>query len=264
MAENAPIADFDHRRAGRAAGSEIIVTRARPSRLPGAAALGLAWLLMGAAAAAQPDTMPPPSPTGLAVAPPTLQEAGVLFRVTWNAALDPPGNQPVPIYRWSAGFNDGTGPVQGAVATPLLMLALPYHAKGATSGFVCVLAEDAAGNISPAVTCATLAVPAKPPPPSTTHTIELQEPSVNADGTALKDLASIRIYWRVDNGPESVTTYPVSSPTGGQARRLELTVPAIRGTLSISVTAVDTAGNESGRSATTTKVITPATPDPRR
>ena len=217
---------------------------------------------MGATAAAQPDTVPPPSPTGLAVAPPTLQAGGVVFKVTWNAALDPPGNQPVPVYRWSAGFSDGTGAVQGAVATTSLMLSLPYHARGATSGFVCILSQDAAGNISPAVSCATLAIPAKAAPPSTSHTIELQEPSTSANGTALKNLAFIRVYWRVDNGPESVTTYPVSSPTGGQPRRLQLTVPATSGTLSVQLTAVDTAGNESARSATATKIIAPTTPRP--
>jgi hypothetical protein len=215
---------------------------------------GLVVVLVAAPAAAQPDTIPPPTPTGVTVSAPALQPAGVVFKVTWDATLDPPGLQPVPVYRWSAGFNDGTGQVQGAVASPVLMLGLPYHASGATSGFVCILAEDAAGNVSPGVRCVTLAVPARP---ATEHTVEFREPATNADGTPLQDLVSIRVYWRVDGGPEAVAAYPASSPTGGDLRRVRLTVPATSGTLTITITAVDAAGNESPRSVPTTKVIRP-------
>ena len=213
---------------------------------------------MASPVAAQPDTIPPPTPSALTVGAPALQLTAVVFKVTWDAVLDPPGNLAVPIYRWSAGFNDGSSPLQGAVAGPVLMLSMPYHASGATSGFVCVLAEDAAGNVSPGVTCATFAIPAKPVPPTTAHTIEFREPTANADGTPLKDLASIRLYWRVDGGPESVATYPASSPTGGAVRQLRLTVPATSGTLSVAVTVVDVSGNESARSAPAAKIIRPA------
>ena len=219
--------------------------------------LALSFLLVAAAAAAQPDTVPPPTPPALTVSAPTLQATGVVFKVTWEGVLDPPGNQPVPIYRWSAGFTDGSGPIQGAVAAPVLMLSMPYHASGATTGFVCVLAEDAAGNVSVGVTCATLAIPAAAPPPTSTHTIEFREPTTRADGKPLQGLTSIRVYWRVDTGPESVVTYPASSSTGGAARQLRLTVPATRGTLSVTITAVDAAGHESARSAPATKIITP-------
>jgi hypothetical protein len=221
-----------------------------------AAWTGLALLLVAAPAGAQRDTTPPPSPTALTVDAPVLRPTDAVFRVTWDPALDPPGNVPVPVYRWSAGFNDGTGPLQGAVAGSVLMLSMPYHTSGATSGFVCVLAQDAAGNVSPGVTCAKFAIPARP---STAHTIEYREPTTNADGTPLKDLASIRVYWRVDDGPETVVTHPASSPEGGALRQLRLTVPAMSGTLSVTVTAVDTAGRESGRSDPVTKVITPTT-----
>jgi hypothetical protein len=219
--------------------------------------IGLALLLVAASAAAQPDTIPPPTPTALAVGAPALQPTAAVFKVTWEAALDPPGNRPVPTYRWSAGFSDGSGRLQGAVAGPVLMLSMPYHASGAASGFVCVLAEDAARNVSPGVACATLAIPAKPAPATTAHTIECREPTTNADGTPLKDLASIRLYWRVDGGPESAVTYPASSLTGGAVRLLRLTVPATSGTLSVTVTAVDVSGNESARSAPATKMIRP-------
>jgi hypothetical protein len=215
---------------------------------------GLASLLVAGQASAQPDTVPPPTPTALTVSAPRLQTSGMVFTVTWETALDQPGNVPVPLYRWSAGFNDGSGPVQGSVVSPVLMLSMPYHASGATTGFVCVLSEDAAGNLSPGVTCANLAIPAKP---SLTLKVEIREPTTKADGTPLKALARIRVYWRIDDGPETVVNYPVSSPTGGELRQLLLTVPATPGTLSVTITAVDVAGNESQRSAPATKVIAP-------
>jgi hypothetical protein len=221
--------------------------------------IGVALLLVAAAAAAQRDTTPPPPPGPLTVGAPVLQPTGALFKVTWDAVLDPPGNLPVPIYRWSAGFSDGTEPLQGAVAGTVLMLRLPYHASGATSGFVCVVAEDAAGNVGTGVTCATLAMPARPAPPTTTHLIDYQEPTTKADGTPLQGLVSMRLYWRVDDGPETAITLPASSIKGGLVRRFSLTVPATSGTLSVTVTAVDVAGNESARSAPATKTIAPPT-----
>jgi len=224
-----------------------------------AALIGLGLMFMAAPAAAQRDTTPPPPPGPLTVGVPALEPTGALFKVTWEAVLDPPANSPVPIYRWTAGFNDGSGPIRGAVAGTVLMLRMPYHAGGRTAGFVCVLAEDAAGNLSPGETCATIAIPAKPAPPTTTHTIEYQEPSTKADGTPLQSLASIRLYWRVDDGPESVVTLPVSSIKGGLVRQFRLTVPAISGTLSVTFTAVDASGKESARSAPATKTIGPST-----
>jgi hypothetical protein len=219
----------------------------------------LVVLLVAAPAAAQRDTTPPPSPAALSVGAPALEATGALFEVRWAAVLDPPANLPVGVYRWTAGLNDGSGPSQGAVAGTVLMLRMPYSPSGPTTGFVCVLAEDAAGNASPGVTCATLAIPAKPVPKTTTHTIDYHEPTTKADGTPLQGLASIRLYWRVDDGPESVVTLPASSIKGGLARRFRLTVPATSGTLSVTVTAVDTLGNESARSTPATKTIgTPA------
>jgi hypothetical protein len=215
-------------------------------------------LLTAAPAAAQRDTTPPPRPGPLTVGVPTLEPTGVLFRVTWEAALDPPDNVPVPLYRWTAGFNDRSNPLQGAVAGTVLMLRMPYHASGATSGFVCVLAQDAAGNLGTGVTCGTLAIPARP---STTHTIDYEEPTARVDGTPLQGLASIRLYWRVDDGPETVVTLPASSIKGGLMRRFRLTVPATRGTLSVTLTAVDVYGHESARSATATKTIVPGAAD---
>lgn len=223
-----------------------------------AVAIVLASLLVPTVAAAQPGTTPPPPVGRLTVGAPALQPAGALFNVTWEAVLDPPGNAPVPAYRWTAGFDDGSGPLQGAVAGTTLMLRMPYHATGATSAFVCVLAEDAAGHVSLNPTCATIAVPAKPTPATTTHTIDYLEPTTTADGAPLQGLASIRLYWRVDDGPETMVTLPASSRKGGLERRFRLTVPATSGTLSVTVTAVDVAGTASARTAPATKVIGPS------
>jgi hypothetical protein len=233
----------------------------RQGNFMNAVLVGLVILLMAAPAAAQRDTTPPPSPAALKVGTPALEATEALFSVTWEAVLDPPANHPVPTYRWTAGFNDGSGPQQGAVEGTTLMLRMPYSGSGQTTGFVCVLAEDAAGNVSAGVKCATLAIPAKPAPKTTTHTIDYQEPTTKADGTPLQGLRSIRLYWRVDDGPETVVTLPASSIKGGLPRRFRLTVPATSGTLSVSVTAVDIAGNESARSAAATKTIGAPTAD---
>lgn len=217
--------------------------------------VGLVLLLMAAPAAAQRDTTPPPSPAALKVGSPSLEAAEALFSVTWESVLDLPANVPVSIYRWTAGFSDGSGPRQGAVDGTTLLLRMPYRESGQTTGFVCVLAEDAAGNVSAGVTCATLVIPAKPAPRTTTHTVDYQEPTTKADGTPLQGLKSIRLYWRIDDGPETAVTLPASSIKGGLQRRFLLTVPAESGTLSVSVTAVDASGNESARSAPVTKTI---------
>ena len=65
----------------------------------------------------------------------------------------------------------------------------------------------------------------------------------------------------MDDGPETLVTLPASSIKGGLPRRFRLTVPATSGTLSVSVTAVDTSGNESARSAPATKTIGAPTVD---
>lgn len=102
------------------------------------------------------------------------------------------------------------------------------------------------------------AQPVTTPPPTTTHTVDYREPTTKADGTPLQGLKSIRLYWRVDDGPETVVTLPASSIKGGLDRRLRLTVPATSGVLSVTLTAVDMSGNESARTAPVTKTIVPS------
>ena len=67
-----------------------------------AAVIGLSLLLVAAPVAAQVDTTPPPPVGPLMVSAPALQPTGVLFKVTWEAVLDPPANLPVPVYQWTA------------------------------------------------------------------------------------------------------------------------------------------------------------------
>jgi hypothetical protein len=219
--------------------------------------IALALLFAAGPATAQSDTQPPPPLRSLTVGAPAAQPTGALFKVTWEAVLDPPASVPVAVYRWTAGFSDGSAPRQGAVADTVLMLRMPYHASGATSGFVCVVGEDATGNVSPRATCAALAIPATP---TTTHKVDYSEPTTNSAGRPLRGggLASVRLYWRVDDGPETVVTLPVSTPKGGLRRRFLLTIPATSGTLSITLTAVDVDGKESARTAPVTKTIQPS------
>jgi hypothetical protein len=118
-----------------------------------------------------------------------------------------------------------------------------------------VVAENGASNVSAGGPGPTFAIPGKPAPATTTHTVDYLEPTKKADGTPLQGLARIRLYWRVDDGPETVVDLPASSIKGGLDRRFILTVPATSGTLSVTVTAVDMAGRESARSTPATKTI---------
>jgi hypothetical protein len=95
-------------------------------------------------------------------------------------------------------------------------------------------------------------------PPTTTITIDYREPTTKSDGTPLQALKSIRLYWQVDGGPETVVTLPASSSKGGLDRRLTFKVPATSGVLSVTLTAIDILGNESARTAPLTKTIAPS------
>ena len=95
-------------------------------------------------------------------------------------------------------------------------------------------------------------------PPTTTITIDYREPTTKSDGTPLQALKSIRLYWQVDGGSETVVTLPASSSKGGLDRRLTFKVPATSGVLSVTLTAIDILGNESARTAPLTKTIAPS------
>jgi hypothetical protein len=95
-------------------------------------------------------------------------------------------------------------------------------------------------------------------PPTTTITIDYREPTTKSDGTPLQALKSIRLYWQVDGGSETVVTLPASSSKGGLDRRLTFKVPATSGVLSVTLTAIDILGNESARTAPLSKTIAPS------
>ena len=95
-------------------------------------------------------------------------------------------------------------------------------------------------------------------PPTTTITIDYREPTTKSDGTPLQALKSIRLYWQVDGGSETIVTLPASSSKGGLDRRLTFKVPATSGVLSVTLTAIDILGNESARTAPLTKTMAPS------
>lgn len=106
------------------------------------------------------DTTPPPAPGTPSI---TLQSTGATaatFSITWTASTD---NVGVAGYAYSAGYNDGTGSQSGSVSTNSMTLNMPYHSSGtAQTGYFCVKAKDAAGNLSTDQACNALSVPAKP------------------------------------------------------------------------------------------------------
>lgn len=196
----------------------------------------LLMLLLAGPALAQPSS--------LTISAPLLGASGVTFTVTWPEAG---------AFPWQAGYNDGPVVQQGTNASPLT-LPMVYHADGAAAaGWICFTSA-----------CAPFTVPAKPvaPPVSTTLTVLDGEPGTNADGTPLTDLAVYKLYYRIDAGPELSVVFPASRPSGGQAVNHALVVPVVSGTITLASTAIDTSGNESVRSPTSTRTIGSTKPLP--
>lgn len=201
----------------------------------------LGGLLLGLLGPAAGVTAQQSSPPSVSVSAPVLSADGAIVTVTW------PGATPsswASAYSDSAFFQSGTG-------APPVALTLPYRATASTA-WVCV-----------ATTCTTFTVPGKPAvlPEPTTHVVSFTEPTTrDCEGragpcAALDDLVEIRIYWRVDGGPESMVTVPASGPAGGAAREQTLTIPYTSGTLTVTIAARDRSGRESRRSAPASKVI---------
>ena len=83
--------------------------------------------------------------------------SGVTFAFAWTAVTGATS------YRYAAAFNDGSAAQQGTVTGLSFQLKWPYHASGAAStGFVCILSVNAAGQTSADAACAGLTVPARP------------------------------------------------------------------------------------------------------
>ena len=83
--------------------------------------------------------------------------------------------------------------------------------------------------------------------------LSYEEPSTNADGSALLDLAKTISYFSKlpDGQPQRCIESPASAPTGGGVIRAVCLVPVAHGQevdVRFTVTAMDTSGNESGPS----------------
>lgn len=76
-----------------------------------------------------------------------------------------------------------------------------------------------------------------------------QEPSLNKDGSPLRDLKETRAYARVGSGPASVVKIqPASSLTGGANVQVDAVLPVLEdqeADVACWTTAVDLVGNES-------------------
>jgi hypothetical protein len=98
--------------------------------------------------------------------------------------------------------------------------------------------------------------PPPPPPPSSIVIVEYVEPTTNADGTPLTDLAGTTVFYRLDAGADTLgAMVPATAPTGGQRRAVTVTVPAVTGTVTAWAVATDTADNVSARSNLASKVL---------
>ena len=97
------------------------------------------------------------TPGSPAVTQLAVDASGVTFAFAWTAVTGATS------YRYTAAFNDGSAAQQGTVTGLSFQLKRPYHASGAAStGFVCILSVNAAGQTSADAACAGLTVPARP------------------------------------------------------------------------------------------------------
>ena len=100
-----------------------------------------------------------------------------------------------------------------------------------------------------------------------TFAVTYTEPTKNADGSALNDLAETQVFYAVDGGaPVAVPPVPATGPTGGQLVEqmilIDLTVGASH-IVSVFARAKDTFGNESADSntdSTTVDFLAPGAP----
>lgn len=93
-----------------------------------------------------------------------------------------------------------------------------------------------------------------------------KEPTTNADGSPLTDLASTEVEADWGTGPSIVATVAAVSPSGGNVVEAEFTAPVVEGkvmTITAKVFAVDLLGKKSEPSETrslTIDLLAPAPP----
>src|SRR6266550_3985220 len=107
------------------------------------------------------DTIPPPTPGyPVEVALEASDASGATYNVSWMPSVDQPSGEAVGLYRLTFGFNDGSWIGTDSAAGTSAQVRFPYHGSGQTAtGWVCVRAEDAAGNQSADQACKGLTVP---------------------------------------------------------------------------------------------------------
>jgi hypothetical protein len=200
----------------------------------------------GAGLLTTPATAQPGPPGTLTIALKSVGATGVTYDVTWTPGTGATG------YHLTAGFSDSGVKVDTLTTAPrLLGMVMPYHLSGlANTGFLCVQSQ-AGALTSVDSACAPLLVPAKggiPPAPPTSMTVTMSwdEPSTNADGTPLTDLAMTTAWFKLGSGLDTrAVDVAASSLSGGTRMSATFTVPSASGPASFWVTATDTLGNVS-------------------
>lgn len=94
---------------------------------------------------------------------------------------------------------------------------------------------------------------------------QFTEPTTNADGSPLTDLAKVEVVADWGAGEQLVGSVDASAPTGGGAGEVDFTVPVVEGsqmTVSAKAFAIDLLGNKSLPSATQTLTIDLLAPAP--
>lgn len=216
------------------------------------AALAVGLLLLGPAVShAQPQPGGAPQIVVGAADP-----AGWPVTVTWT-----PSPTAGVTYSLQGAYGDGSGGFTALTPGPSHSRVLPFHASGGPStGWMCERAI--LGTQQAAQRCNAFSVPAKPvgppppPPPSSTVTVEYTEPTTNADGTPLTDLAGTTVFYRLTGGLDTLgAMVPATAPTGGQRRSVGVTVSSVTGTVTVWAVATDAVGNVSARSTTATMTL---------
>ena len=96
-----------------------------------------------------------------------------------------------------------------------------------------------------------MAMPLSAAPSGAEITIEYGEPTINSDGSVLKDLAKTTIYYNIGSGPVKAAYIPATINTGGGTIIHKIILPVSQVeevTADLWATASDTTGNESEKS----------------
>jgi hypothetical protein len=102
-------------------------------------------------------TTPPGAPGSVTVSQLSADATGVTFAVSWGAGSGATS------YRYTAAFSNGSAMQQGTVTGTSMQLRMPYYSTGAAStGFVCVVSVNAAGQTSTSQSCNALKSPKRP------------------------------------------------------------------------------------------------------